>query len=158
MALINCKECEKKFSNLAYACPKCGAPTTYSTGTNEVTIQTDTPSSFDLIESEICNKIIDHYWSLHREITRLGGVAPESPEFNEEEIARAVITRMVQFKRMFLTINRFDGKPHIQFIPSDCWILNSENIVNIIADREGPKKELLPDIIQAAVNRLAKAP
>ncbi|OID38742.1 hypothetical protein A7L52_16965, partial [Acinetobacter baumannii] len=109
MALINCKECEKKFSNLAYACPKCGAPTTYSTGTNEVTIQTDTLSSFDLIESEICNKIIDYYWSLHREITRLGGVAPESPEFNEEEIIRAVITRMVHFKRMFLTINRFDG-------------------------------------------------
>jgi hypothetical protein len=59
---------------------------------------------------------------------------------------------------MFLTINHFDGKPQIQFIPSDCWILNSENIVNIIADREGPKKELLPDIIQAAVNRLTKAP
>jgi hypothetical protein len=54
--------------------------------------------------------------------------------------------------------SRFDGKPHIQFIPSECWILNSENIVSIIADREGPKKELLPDIIQAAVNRLAKAP
>ncbi|MCG9481170.1 hypothetical protein MCL30_05165 [Acinetobacter pittii] len=158
MALINCKECEKKFSNLAYACPKCGAPTAYSTGTNEVSIQTDTSSSFNLIESEIGNKIIDHYWNLHREITRLGGVPPESPEFNEEEIVRAVIRRMVQFKRMFLTINRFDGKPHIQFIPSECWILNSENIVSIIADPEGPKKELLPDIIQAAVNRLAKAP
>ncbi len=158
MALINCKECKKKFRNLAYACPKCGAPTSYSTEKNEVSIQTDKPSSFDLIESEICNKIIDHYWSLHREITRLGGVTPDSPEFNEEEIVRAVITRMVQFKRMFLTINHFDGKPQIQFIPSDCWILNSENIVNIIADREGPKKELLPDIIQAAVNRLAKAP
>lgn len=158
MALINCKECEKKFSNLAYACPKCGAPTAYSTGTNEVSIQTDTSSSFNLIESEIGNKIIDHYWNLHREITQLGGVPPESPEFNEEEIVRAVITRMVQFKRMFLTINRFDGKPHIQFIPSECWILNSENIVSIIADPEGPKKELLPDIIQAAVNRLAKAP
>lgn len=95
MALINCKECEKKFSNLAYACPKCGAPTSYSTETSKVSIQTDNPSSFDLIESEICNKIIDHYWSSHREITRLGGVTPDSPEFNEEEIARAVITRMV---------------------------------------------------------------
>ncbi|MDO7243404.1 hypothetical protein Q5M44_02500 [Acinetobacter pittii] len=92
MALINCKECEKKFSNLAYACPRCGAPTVYSTGTNDVSIQTDTPSSFDLLEAETCN----------------------------------------------------------------CWVIDSENIVRIIADREGPKKELLPDIIQAAVNRLAK--
>ncbi|WP_447507705.1 hypothetical protein [Acinetobacter lactucae] len=116
MALINCKECEKKFSNLAYACPKCGAPTAYSTGTNEVSIQTDTPSYFDLLEAETCNQI------------------------------------------MFLIISPVDGKPHIEFIPGNCWVIDSENIVKIIADREGPKKELLPDIIQAAVNRLAKAP
>ncbi|CAI3122163.1 hypothetical protein AO727_17855 [Acinetobacter baumannii] len=158
MALINCKECEKKFSNLAYACPKCGAPTAYSTGTNEGTIQTDTPSSFDLLEAVTCNQIMDYYWNLHNEITRLGGEVPEKPKFNEEAIVRAVITRMVHFKRMFLTISPIDGKPHIEFIPSNCWVIDSENIVRIIADREGPKKELLPDIIQAAVNRLAKAP
>lgn len=158
MALINCKECEKKFSNLAYACPKCGAPTAYSTGTNEVSIQTDTPSYFDLLEAETCNQIMDYYWNLHNEITRLGGEVPEKPKFNEEEIVRAVITRMVHFKRMFLSISPVDGKPHIEFIPGNCWVIDSENIVKIIADREGPKKELLPDIIQAAVNRLAKAP
>ena len=30
MALINCKECYKEFSDLAPGCPKCGAPTSYS--------------------------------------------------------------------------------------------------------------------------------
>ena len=30
MALINCKECGNEFSDLAAACPKCGAPTIYS--------------------------------------------------------------------------------------------------------------------------------
>ncbi|MDR0068978.1 hypothetical protein RFX60_17235, partial [Acinetobacter sp. 11520] len=72
MALINCKECKKKFSNLAYACPKCGAPTVYSTGTNEVSIQTNTPSSFDLLERETHNQIMTYYWSLHDQIARLG--------------------------------------------------------------------------------------
>jgi hypothetical protein len=30
VALINCKECYKEFSDLAPSCPKCGAPTSYS--------------------------------------------------------------------------------------------------------------------------------
>lgn len=157
MALINCKECEKKFSNLAYACSKCGAPTAYSTGKNEVSIQTNTLSSFDLLEKETYNQIMTYYWNLHDQIAQLGGDVPEKPNYPEEEIVRAIITRIMHSQRMFLTINHFDGKPQIQFIPNDCWILTSENIVKIIADREGPKKELLPDIIQAAVNRLAKA-
>lgn len=37
-------------------------------------------------------------------------------------------------------------------------VKRSIRLKHSIADREGPKKELLPDIIQAAVNRLAKAP
>lgn len=158
MALIKCKECEKKFSNLAYASPKCGAPTAYSTGTNDISIQTDIPASFNLLEKETHNQIMTYYWRLHDEIIRLGGEVPEKPNYLEEEIVRAIITRIMHSQRMFLTINHFDGKPQIQFIPNDCWILTRENIVKIIADREDPKKELLPDIIQAAVNRLAKAP
>lgn len=158
MALINCKECGKRFSDLAISCPKCAAPTAYSTDkfsdVHNQDIETP-PISFDLLQSETCNKIMDYYWGLHSEIDRLGGKIPEYPEFKEEEIVRAIITRMVQFKRMFLTISHFDGKPQIQFIPSNCWIMDSESIAKMIGDSSGPRKELLPDIIQAAVNRLA---
>lgn len=168
MALINCIECGKKFSNLAVACPKCAAPTTYSTSVldlndgdagqpqNENSTLKSKHSAFDLLEADTCNRIMDYYWSLHREIERLGGKLPEYPKFDEEEITRAVISRIVHFKRMFLTISPVDGKPHIQFVPSNSWIINNDNIAKIIGDCEGPKKNLLPDIIQAAVSRLAK--
>ncbi len=158
MALINCKECGKKFSDLAYACPKCAAPAAYSTGNPSDIQHQDTetaPIPFDLLQSETYNKIMDYYWSLHSEIKKLGGKVPEYPEFKEEEIVRAVITRMVRLKRMMLTISSFDGRPQIKFIPSNCWIIDSESIAKMIGDPEGPRKELLPEIIQSAVNRLA---
>lgn len=41
MALINCKECTTQFSDLAAACPKCGAPTAYSKGSAAVSISKD---------------------------------------------------------------------------------------------------------------------
>ena len=61
MALINCKECNNEFSTLAAACPKCGAPTAYSTGveklpaisnTAEITVdqdhnQTEQPARYE---------------------------------------------------------------------------------------------------------------
>lgn len=36
MALINCKECDTEFSTLADKCPRCGAPTSYSTGVEKL--------------------------------------------------------------------------------------------------------------------------
>jgi len=158
MALINCKECDKKFSNLALACPECAAPTVYSTNNFPIVHDQDVetfPISLDLLQTETCSKIMDYYWELHSEIKRLDGNTPAYPEFKEEEIVRASITRMVQSKRMLLTINRSTGKPQISFIPSNCWIMDSESIAKMIGDPDGPQKELLPDIIQAAVNRLA---
>lgn len=47
MALINCKECTTEFSDLAAACPKCGAPTAYSKGSAAVSISKDnTPAPY----------------------------------------------------------------------------------------------------------------
>lgn len=113
-------------------------------------------SAFDLLAAETTSKVMDYYWSLHAEIKRLGGKAPEYPEFDEETIVRASVTRMVDKSRMLLTFDARTGKPQVSFIPNDSWILTSENIAGIIADPQGVEKKLLPDIVQAAVGRLAK--
>ncbi|MCU4413249.1 phage antirepressor N-terminal domain-containing protein [Acinetobacter sp. WU_MDCI_Axc73] len=111
--------------------------------------------ALELLAGETTNKVMDHYGALHREIKRLGGKAPERPPFDEETIVRACITRIVQGSRMVLHVG-YDSKPVISLIPNNSWILNSENIAGIIGDPSGPKKELLPEIIQAAASRLGK--
>ena len=111
--------------------------------------------ALELLAADTTNKVMDYYGALHREIKRLGGKAPDHPVLDEETIVRACVTRIVQGSRMMLHIN-YDSKPTISLIPNDSWILNSENIAGIIGDPSGPKKELLPEIIQAAASRLGK--
>ncbi|MCK4089660.1 phage antirepressor protein [Acinetobacter radioresistens] len=109
-----------------------------------------------LLDSETTNKV--HNWlnKLYDENKRLKGKEPEIPDFNKESIARAVVTRIVQDQRMLLTINYQTGKPQVQFVPNQAWILHEDNIASIIGDRDGPKAAILPDIIQAAAKRLSR--
>lgn len=112
--------------------------------------------SLELLAADTTNKVHDWIYSLCEELKRLKGNVPEFPVFDKETIARAVVTRIVQGQRMLLNISYQTGKPEIQFIPNNAWILDEQNIAKIIGDREGPKKELLPDIVQAAMSRLVK--
>ncbi|WP_034599800.1 KilA-N domain-containing protein [Acinetobacter sp. P8-3-8] len=112
--------------------------------------------SLELLAADTTNKVHDWIYSLCEELKRLKGNVPEFPVFDKETIARAVVTRIVQGQRMLLTVGYQTGKPEIQFVPSNAWILDDQNIAKMIGDREGPKKELLPDIIEAAVKRLTK--
>lgn len=112
--------------------------------------------AFELLAADTTNRIHDWIWSLQDEIKRLKGNIPDFPIFDKEAITRAVVSRMTSMSRMLLTIDSLTNKPHIQFIPNDSWILNDENIAKIVGDREGPNKEVLPDIIQAAARRLQK--
>lgn len=112
--------------------------------------------AFELLAADTTNRIHDWIWSLQDEIKRLKGNIPDFPIFDKETITRAVVSRMTSMSRMLLTIDSLTNKPHIQFIPNDSWILNDENIAKIVGDREGPNKEVLPDIIQAAARRLQK--
>lgn len=112
--------------------------------------------AFELLAADTTNRIHDWIWSLQGEIKRLKGNIPDFPIFDKETITRAVVSRMTSMSRMLLTIDSLTNKPHIQFIPNDSWILNDENIAKIVGDREGPNKEVLPDIIQAAARRLQK--
>lgn len=43
MALIQCKECNNTYSSLVNSCPKCGAPTAYSTGAMQTQQQVPPP-------------------------------------------------------------------------------------------------------------------
>ncbi len=112
--------------------------------------------AFELLAADTTNQIHDWIWSLQDEIKRLKGNIPDFPIFDKETITRAVVSRMTSMSRMLLTIDSLTNKPHIQFIPNNSWILNDENIAKIVGDREGPNKEVLPDIIQAAARRLQK--
>ena len=108
-----------------------------------------------LLEANTTNKVMDYFYALHDEIKRLGGISPKYPDFDKEEIVSAVVTRMVDSSRMLLTIG-MSGKPNISFVPNNAWILSDENIADIVGDHAGPKKTILPDIIQAAAKRLSK--
>ncbi|WP_179988398.1 MULTISPECIES: KilA-N domain-containing protein [unclassified Acinetobacter] len=108
-----------------------------------------------LLEANTTNKVMDYFYALHDEIKRLGGISPKYPDFDKEVIVSAVVTRMVDSSRMLLTIG-MSGKPNISFVPNNAWILSDENIADIIGDHAGPKKTILPDIIQAAAKRLSK--
>lgn len=108
-----------------------------------------------LLEANTTNKVMDYFYALHDEIKRLGGISPKYPDFDKEVIVSAVVTRMVDSSRMLLTIG-MSGKPNISFVPNNAWILSDENIADIIGDHAGPKKSILPDIIQAAAKRLSK--
>lgn len=112
--------------------------------------------AFELLAADTTNRIHDWIWSLQDEIKRLKGNIPDFPIFDREAITRAVVSRMTSMSRMLLTIDSLTNKPHIQFIPNNSWILSDENIAKIVGDREGPSKEILPDIIQAAASRLQK--
>lgn len=117
------------------------------------TIEDEELKALRLLDASVVNKIHDWLNSLHQEIRRLNGNAPEYPEFDKEDVARAVVTRIVQSQRMLFSVDYLTGKPQIQFVPSQSWILSSDNIAKIIGSPDGPKKELLPDIIQAAASR-----
>jgi len=112
--------------------------------------------AFELLAADTTNKVHDWIGGLCDEIKKLKGNIPEFPVFDKEAIARAVVTRIVQGQRMLLTVSYQTGKPEVQFIPGNSWILDDQNIAKIIGDREGPRKELLPDIVQAAMSRLVK--
>ena len=112
--------------------------------------------AFELLASDTTNKIHDWIWSLRDEIKRLKGNMPSYPEFDRVEITRAVVSRMASMSRMLLTIDSATNKPQVQFIPNNNWILDDNSIAKIIGDHEGPRKEVLPDIVQAAMKRLVK--
>lgn len=47
-----------------------------------------------------------------------------------------------------------DGIPKLDLIPKESYVVNEENIVDIVSANGAIRKELLPRIIKAAASRL----
>ncbi|MDH2272997.1 BRO-N domain-containing protein [Moraxella porci] len=110
-----------------------------------------TQDEFGIVCHQTVNKVMDYLHSLHAEIRRLGGTSPKL-DVDEGALAKAVMTRMVQGKRMMVSIDHW-SKPVISLVDDQSWIIHSDNIAKLIADPDGLPKETLPSIIQAALQR-----
>lgn len=107
---------------------------------------------FQITCHQATNQAMNYLHGLHAEIKRLGGVAP-SLDIDEDEIARAIITRMMQGKRFMINLDYWNTKPNVSIIDQKSWVVHSDNIAQIIADPAGVPKDVLPSIIQAALKR-----
>lgn len=106
-----------------------------------------------LLEKDLTAKIMQVYNGLIAEIERFGGNLPLIPEFNREIFCQAYMTHLLTNRRVRMVVD-FRGTPEVSLIPSQSWIIDSENIMHVIGDRDGVQKELLPGIIKAAASRL----
>lgn len=120
----------------------------------DVKVKGEQSSTFDLLEFDTVNKIMDHYGALYQEIERLGGNLPDYPLFDKEAIVRATITKMIDSSKMLLKLNMNTGRPEVSFIPEGSWITTNDNIADLVGNPHGPNKNTLPSIISAAAERL----
>lgn len=85
----------------------------------------------------------------------VGVKLPIAPNFDKETIVRAVVTSIVDSRRMLVAFDYLTGKPNISFVPNDCFVATRDNLADVIGGGDGVPKKYLPDIIKAAVNRLS---
>lgn len=67
-----------------------------------------------------------------------------------EELVQAVV------ERSRFVVQYVDGKPRVNIIPADCWIITEDNLAKLLRDPAGISRDRLPAIIQAAAQRLAE--
>lgn len=67
-----------------------------------------------------------------------------------EEVVQAVV------ERSRFVVQYVDGKPRVNIIPADCWIITEDNLAKLLRDPAGISRDRLPAIIQAAAQRLAE--
>lgn len=117
--------------------------------------QEDRDPMLKLLDDETTSKIISYMWDLNQEIIRLGGKSPDYPDFDEETIVKAVVTRMIQGSRMMLSIG-FRDQLGIKLIPKNAKMVHDDNIATIISDPCGISKQKLPDIMNAVLKRASR--
>ena len=67
---------------------------------------------FQITCHQATNQAMNYLHGLHAEIKRLEGVAP-SLDIDEDEIARAIITRMVQGKRFMVNLDYWNNNLNV---------------------------------------------
>lgn len=110
--------------------------------------------NLELLEKELAFKVIKYHNELNQEIVRLGGKMPENyPDFNRETICKAYMTHFLHNTRIRMILD-YDGIPKLDLIPKESYVVNEENIVDVIGANGVIRKELLPKIIKVAAERL----
>lgn len=99
------------------------------------------------------NEVMSYVWSLRQQIEALGGELTELP-FDQDMIVRGFLGHFLNGKRMILNFS--DQGIDMSFVEHNSLTIREEEIANIIAHESRIQKNLLPNIIDAAVKRLSK--
>lgn len=100
-------------------------------------------------------RLIEYHKGLESEVKRLGGKMPEYPTFNPEEVAQALMSRILQGKQMMLQLH-YQGGFSLELVPRDAVMVDANNIPELVSRHDLVSKEQLPLIVQNAMDRLVK--
>ncbi|MCW8041137.1 MULTISPECIES: phage antirepressor N-terminal domain-containing protein [Acinetobacter] len=100
-------------------------------------------------------RLIEYHSQLEKEVKRLGGKMPEHPSFNPEQVAQALISRILQGKQMMIKLN-YQGGFSLDLIPREAVMVDANNIPELVNRTDLVSKEQLPLIVQNAMGRLVK--
>ncbi|QQN40556.1 ORF6N domain-containing protein [Acinetobacter sp. CS-2] len=100
-------------------------------------------------------RLIEYHKGLESEVKRLGGKMPEYPAFNPEDIAQALMSRILQGKQMMIKLN-YQGGFALELVPRDAVMVDAKNIPELVSRTDLVAKEQIPLIMQSAMDRLVK--
>lgn len=100
-------------------------------------------------------RLIEYHSQLEKEVKRLGGKMPEYPTFNPEEVAQALMSRILQGKQMMIQLN-YQGGFSLELVPKDAVMVDANNIPELVNRTDLVSKAQLPLIVQNAMDRLVK--
>lgn len=100
-------------------------------------------------------RLIEYHKGLESEVKRLGGKMPEYPTFNPEDVAQALMSRILQGKQMMLKLN-YQGGFALDLVPMDAVMIDAKSIPDLVNRQDLVSREQLPLIMQNAMDRLVK--
>lgn len=100
-------------------------------------------------------RLIEYHKGLESEVKRLGGKMPEYPTFNPEDVAQALMSRILQGKQMMIKLN-YQGGFALELVPRDAMVVDTKNIPELVSRTDLVTKEQLPLIMQSAMDHLIK--
>ena len=79
----------------------------------------------------------------------------EYPTFNPEDVAQALMSRILQGKQIMLKLN-YQGGFALDLIPMDAVMIDANKIPDLVSRQDLVSREQLPLIMQNAMDRLVK--
>lgn len=122
------------------------------------TVQSHAPIDVNAIQN--CHgvlqyRLIEYHSQLEKEVKRLGGKMPEYPTYNPEQVAQALMSRILQSKQMMIQLN-YQGGFSLELVPKDAVMVDANNIPDLVNRTDLVSKAQLPLIVQNAMDRLVK--